>query len=245
MIGDSQALDASLGRLRALAPEGVDVECLLREFMAAVELLFGLSGAGVMLVDDEHVLRSVVTTDERGAALEAAQQEAGTGPCLEGFVYDRAVPTSDIHRDERFKAVSDLLAPSQSLSEGARGSGGVCAVLGVPIRLGGGPVGVLNVYVDEPHEWTDGEIHGLSAYADLLGTLLGTAMAAHRNDALARQLQYALDHRVVIERAVGYLMGAGGLGATDAFEKLRLAARCSRRKVGDVAAALLDHGTLD
>lgn len=102
MIGDAEALDASLGSLGSLAPEDVDVERLLHEFMSAVEVLFGLSGAGVMLVDDQQVLRSVVTTDERGAALERAQQETGTGPCLEGFIYDRSVATSDIRADERF-----------------------------------------------------------------------------------------------------------------------------------------------
>ena len=45
---------------------------------------------------------------------------------------------------------------------------------------------------------------------------------------MAEQLQYALDYRVVIERAVGYLMGAHGLTATTAFNALRKQARDSR-----------------
>lgn len=122
---------------------------------------------------------------------------------------------------------------------------GVRAVLGVPIRLGGGPVGVLNLYVDQPHDWADPEIDALGAYGDLLGTLLGTGLVAHRNDTLARQLQYALDHRVVIERAVGYLMGTGGIDATAAFDRLRRAARARRCQVGEVASRLLDGGGLD
>ena len=49
---------------------------------------------------------------------------------------------------------------------------------------------------------------------------------------------------MVIERAVGYLMGVDGVDAAVAFERLRRAARSSRRKVGDIAAGLLDTGQL-
>ena len=57
---------------------------------------------------------------------------------------------------------------------------------------------------------------------------------------MADQLQYALDYRVVIERAVGYLMGAHRLDAVTAFDLLRRRARDSRRRVADVAAEVLD-----
>ena len=56
---------------------------------------------------------------------------------------------------------------------------------------------------------------------------------------MAGQLRYALDYRVVIERAVGYLMGAQGLDAVTAFDVLRKRARDSQRRVADVAAELL------
>ena len=60
---------------------------------------------------------------------------------------------------------------------------------------------------------------------------------------MAEQLQYALDYRVVIERAVGYLMGAHGLTATTAFDLLRKQARDSRLRVADVAAEVLGGST--
>lgn len=98
MIGDSEVLRASLERLGALAPDEVDIEGLLHEVMAAVELLFRLDGAGVMLVDDQQILRSVATTDERGAALDRAQQQAGTGPCIQGFIYNQPVASPKLRR---------------------------------------------------------------------------------------------------------------------------------------------------
>ena len=57
---------------------------------------------------------------------------------------------------------------------------------------------------------------------------------------MADQLQYALDYRVVIERAVGYPMGAHRLDAVTAFDVLRRRARDSRRRVADVAAEVLN-----
>jgi hypothetical protein len=60
---------------------------------------------------------------------------------------------------------------------------------------------------------------------------------------VAGQLQYALDYRVVIERAVGYLMGTHGLDAVTAFDVLRKRARDSRRRVADVATEMLGGST--
>jgi hypothetical protein len=60
---------------------------------------------------------------------------------------------------------------------------------------------------------------------------------------VADQLQYALDYRVVIERAVGYLMGTHRLDAVTAFDVLRKRARDSRRRVADVATEVLGGTT--
>jgi hypothetical protein len=60
---------------------------------------------------------------------------------------------------------------------------------------------------------------------------------------VAGQLQYALDYRVVIERAVGYLMGAHRLDAVTAFDVLRRRARDSRRRIADVATDVLGGTT--
>ena len=70
--------------------------------------------------------------------------------------------------------------------------------------------------------------------------MLGTVLAAQEHSTVADQLQHALDYRVVIERAVGYLMAAHRLDAVTAFDALRRRARDSRRRVADVAAEVLE-----
>lgn len=116
---------------------------------------------------------------------------------------------------------------------------GVRAVVGVPVMLGGAPVGTLNVYRDQPIDWDASDVQALRAYGELIAEVVGSALAAHDHSTLAGQLQYALDYRVVIERVVGYLMGSQGLDAVTAFNVLRKRARDSRRRIGDVGADLL------
>jgi hypothetical protein len=119
----------------------------------------------------------------------------------------------------------------------------VRAVAGTPIMLGGSPVGTLNVYRDEPVEWDKSDVNALIAYSGLVAEVLATALAAQAHGIVAGQLQYALDYRVVIERAVGYLMGTYRLDAVTAFDILRRRARDSRRRVADVATEILGGTT--
>jgi AmiR/NasT family two-component response regulator len=75
----------------------------------------------------------------------------------------------------------------------------------------------------------------------LLEGLLRAALQARERKELAEQLQHALNSRVVIERAVGLLMGRQAIDAVTAFNQLRDNARRERRKVADVAAELLNQ----
>lgn len=225
---DPDALQAGVARLAKLRTTDVQIEDILDEVVGAVHVLFGLSGAVFLMIDDQHALRSVTASDPAGKALEETQRETDEGPCVDAFVTDTTTSCADLATDPRYRHVGPLLAER-----------GVHAVLGVPIRLGGGPVGALNVYVDQPHEWEDEEVTALETYGRLLGGLFAAALTAERRSQLAHQLQYALDYRVVIERAVGYLMARHNLDATTAFNGLRRAARDRQRRIADLAADVL------
>ena len=84
----------------------------------------------------------------------------------------------------------------------------------------------------------------LTRYADVVSTTLTAALRAHTAGELAGQLQYALDYRVVIERAVGYLMAQSNIDSVTAFNRLRRVARGRRTKIGAIAEVLLSTGRL-
>ena len=225
---DEEALRSSLQRLRQAAFDA-DVVAVLARTVNAVDEVFSYSGAGIMFITESGHLAYVAASDEGGRQLEQAQAAAGQGPCYDSYVYAREIVTSDLHADDRWP---DLIPPGQ-----------VRAVAGIPLLLSGSTVGTLNVYRDEPAEWDDSDIRALRGYSGLIAEILAAALAAADRGVVAEQLQYALDYRVVIERAVGFLMGAHGLTAATAFNLLRKQARDSRRRVADVAAEVLGGST--
>lgn len=224
-----ETLDRSIHALRRIqAEQGASLETALAQLTDSVTAMFGLSGAGLMLLDDDQLLRSVLATDELGWELEHAQERVGEGPCVETLIYGSVVATEDLLRDERWPALTAELQDS-----------GIAAVLGVPIRLANATVGALNVYVDRPHRWDESDHHALHTYGTIVEAHLSTALFAEHHAELADQLQQALDSRVTIERCVGLLMGRDGLDAVAAFNQLRDQARSSRRKVHDLAEEIL------
>ncbi len=234
MAIDPAVLTASIERLERTARDQdqygpADPVELVDLVVRSADTLFALSGVGLMFLDSDDALRYVAASDEAIRALENAQEEIGEGPCLDSLVLDAVVRVSDLTTDPRYRTVGALVGPL-----------GVRAVLGVPVRVAGAPVATINVYLDRPHDWPDDEVEALSAYARLLGSMLTTVVSARRSNSLAEQLQYALEHRVVVERAIGFLMASRRVDAVAAFDLLRRAARNSRRKVSEIATGVLD-----
>jgi GAF domain-containing protein len=227
---DEEALRSSLQRLREAAFDA-DVVGVMKRTVDAVHGVFGYGGAGIMFITESGYLSYVAASDEAGRQLEEAQASVGQGPCYESYVYAREVVSIDVHADSRWPDLRTQLSFQ------------VRAVAGTPILLGGSPVGTLNVYRDEPVEWDKSDVNALTAYSSLIAEILATALAAQERGLVADQLQYALDYRVVIERAVGYLMGTHRLDAVTAFDVLRKRARDSRRRIADVATEMLGGTT--
>jgi hypothetical protein len=231
---DAAALESSLGRAAIGQREGDELQQALQHAIEACVDLFGLSGCGLLMTDEDNALRYVAATDGPGRLLEELQTELGEGPCVDTHVTGELTVCEDMSADDRWPRLTPLVVPH-----------GVRAVLGAQVRLGGVPVGSLDVYVDRPYRWDESERRAILRYSDLIESMLTTALAAKRAGDLAEQLQYALDYRVVIERAIGYLMARDHLDASVAFDRLRRAARSTRRKIGEVAGDLLDTGRLE
>jgi GAF domain-containing protein len=223
---DEEALQSSLRRLRE-AGFDADVAGVLERAVDAVHRVLGCCGAGIMFITEHGYLSYVAATDEAGRRLEQAQAAAGQGPCYDSYVYGRDVVSGDLRADGRWPFLPAHLPPE------------VRAVAGIPVMLAGSAVGTLNVYQDEPAGWDESDVRALRAYGDLIAEVVRAALSARDHSVLADQLRYALDYRVVIERAVGYLMGSRGLDAVTAFDVLRKRARDSQRRVANVAAEVL------
>jgi GAF domain-containing protein len=226
---EEDALQQVVGRLAQRKLAGLDLRAACETVVKTMPGLFGAHGAGMLLVDDTHVLRYVASTDSGAQLLEAVQESTGRGPCVESLVEDRPVAVVDLLDDDRWPDLGKLLA-----------SNGVRAVLGVPVHFGGVAIGSLNVYSAQRRSWDDSDHRALSTIESLVERLLATAIFSERQEELIGQLQRALEARVIVERAVGVLMAVEEIDAADAFEKIRRVARSARRSVKDVAADVIE-----
>ena len=230
---DKEALVLSLRGLTDRAHPDGNLRTALHEVTRACVDLFGVSGSGIMLADEQNISRYVAASDGPGRVLEILESELGQGPCTEAFVLGSSVAVPDLTDEARWPELATAIAPHP-----------VRAVLGVPVRLGGVTVGTLDVYKDHRSNWDESERAALSRFSNIVGMLLSSALSAHEAHELAGHLQYALDYRVLIERGVGYLMARDDIDAVTAFNRLRRAARSTQSKIGDVATQLLETSRL-
>ena len=210
-----------------------DVERVLSRFMNRVVDVLDVWGAGVSLADETGRLRFVLATDEVLSTLQALEDDMEKGPCRES--YDTGVPI----------VVGDLGAVGgrwPRLVSSAR-SAGVHAVMGVPMTAHGERVGALNVYDTEQRQFGDDQIAKAQILADVATGYIVNVRDLNRARALADQLQTALDSRVLIEQAKGYLAARLGVDVSMAFEILRRYSRSNGEKLHKVAADVID-GTL-
>jgi GAF domain-containing protein len=232
---DPGTLAKSIGTLTDLDPLG-DLPTTLQQAVQAAKQLFDADAAGIMLVDMDGSLRWASASDQRAQILEDNQEVFAAGPCMEAFTTGRPAAMHDAKTERRWGEITLTFAEVQIRSG-----------LSVPVDLGGGPIGTLDVYDTDTRGWDQSEVSALQAYAGLVGTLLVAAAKAQLKGALAEQLQVALESRLLIERAKGALMERERLDDQEAFTHLRRTARSSGRKLSDVAAEVvaghpLPHG---
>jgi GAF domain-containing protein len=230
---DLATLERSLERLGERAQDTA-LEEALQQLLDTARILFHATGTGLMFIDENAELRYVAATDAPGELLERTQEQVGQGPCVDALTFDTVIQAEDLAEDDRWPELRPEIPDA-----------GVRAVLGVPVHLAGTAVASLNAYVDRPHRWVDTEVRALEAYADLIQSVVESALQARQRGELADQLQRALDNRVMIERAIGFIMGQRGEDAVAAFNHLRGVARSHGRKVVSVAEEVLAGADLD
>jgi hypothetical protein len=232
---DPGLLAKSIATLTDLDPER-DLAATLEQAVVAAKQLFEVDAAGIMLADADGRLRWASASDLLAQTLEDNQETLAGGPCLQAFTTGRPAVIGDASLEPHWGDITLAFVELQ-----------IRSALSVPVQLGGGPIGTLDVYAAAPGGWDATEVSALQTYAALVATLLGTAAKAEHRGRLATQLQVALDFRVLIERAKGALVDRERLDDQQAFIDLRQAARSSRRQLpegagGKVADLALPNG---
>lgn len=203
------------------------LEDLAHQLVAALEL----AGAGISLLRGTH-LEHVAADRDRALRPERAQERSGHGPGVEAARSNEVIALSDLnesrHRWPAFAEEADAV--------------GMRAVAAVPLHTEGGTVGAIDLYCDQPHEWTTTELGSAQVLADLASAYVVSAdqIAAHRSTVV--QLQRALDSRIIVEQAKGVLANAYEMSPEQAFQLVRSHARAHRATLKEVADAVVNLG---
>jgi GAF domain-containing protein len=214
-----------LGKLRF---GEMGVEEAIREIVETTHSMFAVDGAGLMLTDTAHHLRSVAASDDRFAHLEELQVRHQEGPCIEAYDTKELIGATDLEQDGRWPLFSKAAVNRD-----------VRAVLASPLPYNQDAVGVVAVLSERSRPWSPANELALLAFTDLAALLIASIIQGEQQSELAGQLQGALNSRQVIEQAKGVLMGTQGISARDAYEQLRSRARAERRKLPVVCAEVV------
>ncbi|MCO1654614.1 GAF domain-containing protein [Pseudonocardia humida] len=156
--------------------DGQDVQARLDEVLSAATGVLGVDSVGLMMLDEDDVLRVVGVTDDAAGVLEAAQQRLDVGPGIDCVRDGAVVAVDDLAGSERYAPVWECLrGPSNGQP---RGGGAARAVLSVPVRVRGETVGTLNALHRTPQRWDDAQVRAVEAYGAVIAILLRLEAAA-------------------------------------------------------------------
>jgi GAF domain-containing protein len=206
-----------------------DVVELAQQLIDSSMTLLPIAAAGIVLGDSAGELHVFASSSEQTRLLELLQVQADSGPCLQAYRTGEAVLVDDLSVDQRrWLAFAERAAEYRFRS-----------VTALPLRLRDERVGALNLFRTDIGALTATDVAVGQALADVAAVGILHQRVMTRSDVVNRQLQTALDTRVVIEQAKGVLAERGGIDMGRAFTLLRAHARKNQQRLADLARAVV------
>jgi GAF domain-containing protein len=227
---EGRLLDAFV-RVTGALVDDYDVVELLQTLVDAAVDLFAVDAAGIMLANQDDELEVVVSTSERSAFTGLMQLEAGEGPCIDSYREGTTVTVAD--RDEMHRRWPRFAEASERA--------GYASVHSVPLRTRDQVLGSMNLFRNQPGTVAERDAVAARALTDVATiTILQQRSADHAARTQA-QLQRALDSRIAIEQAKGFIAHTHGVDLDTAFALLRGYARSHNLLLRETAQRVTDR----
>ncbi len=202
-----------------------DIIEFLDRLAAHCSELLGVSACGILLADHHGALNLVAASSEQARLVELTQLQNLEGPCFDAFSTGRPVQHPDLRTAHghwpRFTAAA--------VTEG------YLSVQALPMRLRNTVLGAVNLFSKTTGELDADTITLGQALADAATIGIVHQRALARQEIVTEQLQTALNSRILIEQAKGFLSHSLDIAVDEAFDILRSYARANNRRLTDVA----------
>jgi hypothetical protein len=174
-------------------------------------------------------LASIVSTSERSNFIGLMQLEAGEGPCIEAFLTGEVVSVEN--QAEMRQRWPLFAAASEEV--------GYVSVHSIPLRLRDTTLGSMNLFRETAGALNEEDSIAARALTDVATISILQQRTAEHATLTQEQLQRALDSRVLIEQAKGYLAHTHQVNMDTAFQLLRAYSRSHRTPIAEVSRAVI------
>jgi GAF domain-containing protein len=188
------------------------------------------SSAGLVLVNGSYGMQFVTASDPAAAELEQRQLDLGEGPCLDCCTGGEPVIVSDLNTTDQWPRFVEV----------ALGMG-IQSVHAVPMRFRRNAIGALNIFSAAPLPFDDDDIAVVQAIADVATIAILQERAVASAELLTEQLQHALNSRIMIEQAKGFVARTHGISVDQAFDMLRSYAHTNQVRLTDLCLEVVDR----
>lgn len=137
----------------------------LATVIAAADCVLAVDSVGILLLDEDGVLRAVAASGPAAHDLESTQEHLRVGPGVTALAGPEALRSDDLTHD--YPELSSALR-----------DGGSWAVVSAPILIDGDNVGNLNAIRTSPHHWSDAEVEAVASFAGVVAGMLRLSASA-------------------------------------------------------------------
>jgi GAF domain-containing protein len=224
MTAAQDNLSAALAAVaQTLAAEEDLTAVINRTCQLAVATIDRCAHADIMLMAAGDVVTAPGSTDWIGTRVVSIEAQFNEGPCIDATRTGVAVLAPDLNRERRWpRFVPRCLAETP-----------VKSMIGLPLLVGGTPIGAIDIYADEPNSFSEEDC----AVGALYAAHAAIAFTAARE---RQQLHEALMSRDLIGQAKGIIMAQSQVGSDEAFDLLRRASQRLNEKVTIVAQRVVE-----
>lgn len=206
-----------------------DIVDLLQMLVDTCRDVLDTRAAGILLANSAGELELLASTSEASQLVELMQLAAEAGPCIEAFTTGHVISVPDV-----------ALSPPEwvRFRDSALGQG-FASVHSIPMRLRDTTIGTLNLLRENTGELDERDATAGKAFADVATIGILHERSLRESATLTEQLQTALNKRVLIEQAKGFVAHTYDVSVDAAFTLIRDYGRSHRMPLSQVAEQLI------